>query len=251
MIAIPARARHMHLCLQHSKRHAHIGRMHGNAGLAGAEDSVHAVVAADRGATVARLAFVAGRGDVVEVGASRALQKVAADRCHIAQLLGCAGHDGAREHRIALLYQRMIGKVGVAHESADAEPAARRSPPPCPEEAWRHRSASAGRSTSIFIRSTRLVPPAMNLAPGTRGHLAHSVRDVAGARILETDHDCCLHRLLYGCDNVRIGAAAADVAAHELADFVRRLRPGPRRSGPRPSRFVPACSSHIGTRRDR
>ena len=48
----------------------------------------------------------------------------------------------------------------------------------------------AGRSTSIFIRSTRLVPPAMNFAPGLGGHLAHGIGDVAGARILEVDHDC-------------------------------------------------------------
>ena len=47
----------------------------------------------------------------------------------------------------------------------------------------------AGRSTSIFIRSIRLVPPATNFAPGLRGHLAHRVGDVGGARILKADHD--------------------------------------------------------------
>ena len=48
----------------------------------------------------------------------------------------------------------------------------------------------AGRSTSSFIRSIRLVPPAMNLAARIGGNLAHRVGDVGGAGILEIDHDC-------------------------------------------------------------
>ena len=58
----------------------------GNAGIACAQDRVHAVEAADRRAAAARLALVAGCGDVVEVGAPRALQEIAADRRHVAQL---------------------------------------------------------------------------------------------------------------------------------------------------------------------
>ena len=80
-----------------------------------------------------------------------------------------------------------------------------------------------GRSTSSFIRSIRLVPPAMNFAVGIGRDLAHRVGDVVGARILEIDHDLP-HRLLDRRDDVGIGAAAADVAAHQLADLVGGLR---------------------------
>ena len=54
-----------------------------------------------------------------------------------------------------------------------------------------------GRSTFSFIRSSRLVPPAMNFAPGSAADQAHGVRDVGGAGILEMDHDRPhRHRLL-------------------------------------------------------
>ena len=53
--------------------------------------------------------------------------------------------------------------------------------------------------------------------------LAHRVGDVVGARVLEVDHDSP-HRLLDRRDDVGIGAAAADVAAHQLADLVGGLR---------------------------
>ena len=56
------------------------------------------------------------------------------------------------------------------------------------------------------------------------GDLAHRVGDVVGARVLEIDHDLPPHRLLDRRDDVGIGAAAADVAAHQLADLVGGLR---------------------------
>ena len=71
----------------------------------------------------ARLAFVAGRRRVVEISAARALQEIAARRRHVAQLLRGAGQNGAGQHRIALLDQRVIGEIGVAHQRADAQTA--------------------------------------------------------------------------------------------------------------------------------
>ena len=56
--------------------------------------------------------------------------------------------------------------------------------------------------------------------------LSHRVGDVGGARVLKIDHDSathCGHCLLDRRDDVGIGAAAADVAAHQLADLVGRL----------------------------
>ena len=46
--------RDVDLRLQRGKRHTHVGRVHGDAGIAGAEDRVPAVQAVDRGAAGAR-----------------------------------------------------------------------------------------------------------------------------------------------------------------------------------------------------
>ena len=47
-----------------------------------------------------------------------------------------------------------------------------------------------GRSISSFIKSIRLVPPAMNFASGSDGDLTNCVGDVGGAqRYWEIDHD--------------------------------------------------------------
>ena len=154
------------------------------------EDRVHAVDALDRRAAAAGLALVAGRRGVVEIVAARPLQQVAAGRCHVAQLLRGARQDRAGEQRIALLDQRMVGEIGIRHERADAQAAVRRLLDRRRAAAARCRSAASGRSTSSFIRSIRLVPPAMNFARRIGGDLAHRVGDVACARVLEVDHDC-------------------------------------------------------------
>ena len=86
----------------------------------------------------------------------------------------------------------------------------------------------AGVSISSFIRSSRLVPPAMNFAPGVarrgRGRFGGRARALVGeglhARPPATSVD--------GIDDVRVGAAAADVAAHAFAHFVGG-QPRPRR----------------------
>ena len=89
--------------LERRQRHAHVGRVGGDAVLAGAEDRVDAVDAADApGSRVPGLALVAGRGGVVEVVAARALQQVAAVGRHVAQLRRGAGQDRPGEQRVAL-----------------------------------------------------------------------------------------------------------------------------------------------------
>ena len=74
-------------------------------------------------AAAAGLALVARRGDVLEVAAAGALQQVAADRRHVAQLARRAGEQRLRQHRVALPHQRVGGQVAVAHARADAQPA--------------------------------------------------------------------------------------------------------------------------------
>ena len=77
----------------------------------------------DRRAAGARLALVARRGRVVEVGAARPLQQVAAGGGHVAQLRRRAGEDRAGEQRIARLDLRVIGEIAVRHQGADAQAA--------------------------------------------------------------------------------------------------------------------------------
>ena len=187
--ALARRPRHMDLGVERGQRDAHVGRMRRDAGLARAEDRVHAVEAVDRRAAAARLAFVAGRRGVVEVIAARPLQEVAAGRRHVAQLLRSAREDRAREQRIALLDQRMIGEVGIRHERADAHAAVRglldlvqRQPrdvdqPRGAFDILLHQVDQVGAAGDEFRRRIG-------------GDLPHRVGDVVGARVLEIDHDC-------------------------------------------------------------
>src|SRR5205085_8962923 len=66
---------------------AHVARMRRDALFALAENGVDAIVTIDRAATAPGIPFVAcGKGWVVEIITARALQKIAADRRHVAQL---------------------------------------------------------------------------------------------------------------------------------------------------------------------
>src|SRR4051794_9269943 len=92
----------------------------------------------------------------------------------------------------------------------------------------------AGRSTLAFIRSIRLVPPAMNFAVGSaaiwRTASATSParaywKLIMAASFLLAPPGLLAHRLLDRRYDVGIGAAAADVAAHELANLIGARRP--------------------------
>src|SRR5689334_20555402 len=82
-----------------------------------------------------------------------------------------------------------------------------------------------GRSTFTFTMSTRSVPPAMNFAVGSAAR-----RRTASATSLARAYSKLImiaslpHRLADRRDDVGIGAAAAEVAAHQLADLVGGLR---------------------------
>ena len=151
--------------------------------------ALHAVEAVDGRAAAAGLALVAGRRDVVEIEAARALQEVAAGRRHVAQLLRRAGQDRARQQRIALLDQRVVGEVGVRHQRADAQAAARRlldAVERQPRDVDQPR-----RALDIVLHQVDQVGAAGDeLRARVGGDLAHRVGDVGGARILEVDHDC-------------------------------------------------------------
>ena len=79
----------------------------------------------DRVAALARLPLVAARAvAVVEVGAAGALEQVAADRRHVADLRRRAGDDRARQHRVSRAYRGVLGHRGVARGRADEQAAA-------------------------------------------------------------------------------------------------------------------------------
>jgi len=113
----------MHPGIQRRQRHAHVRRMHGDAVFAGTENRVDAIAPVTRTATGARLALVAGRGGVVEVVATGALQQVAAGAGHVAQLRRCPGKNRLAQQRIALFDLRVPGQVGVANQRTDAQAA--------------------------------------------------------------------------------------------------------------------------------
>ena len=75
-----------------------------------------------------------------------------------------------------------------------------------------------GVSTCSFIRSSRLVPPAMILAPGWADS-GGGLRRRACTLVGEGLHARTARGLPDRGDDVRIGGTAADVAAHSLADF--------------------------------
>src|SRR5262249_3126670 len=78
-------------------------------------------------------------------------------------------------------------------------------------------STRSGLSTSIFIRSTRLVPPARNVAPGALA--TASFRSEARWKVKRRMSDVPRGQLDGGQD-VRVRAAAAEVAGHPLPDLV-------------------------------
>ncbi len=97
--------------IERGQRDAHVGGMDGDARLRGAEDRVIAVEAVDRVAALAGVALVAARSVVVvEIGAAGALEQVAADGGHVADLRAGAGDDGAGQQRIAGADQPVLGQ---------------------------------------------------------------------------------------------------------------------------------------------
>ncbi|KPZ03471.1 sensory box/GGDEF domain/EAL domain-containing protein [Pseudomonas syringae pv. spinaceae] len=116
----------MHHGIQRSQRHAHVRRVRGNAIVTGAEDRVVAIQAITCGATGAGLALVARHAGVVEVIATGALQQVTARAGHVAQLRRGTRQHGLAQQRITRFDQRVIRKVGVAHQRTDHQPARRR-----------------------------------------------------------------------------------------------------------------------------
>ena len=95
--------------------------MRRDAMIARAENRVAGIEAIDRGATGARGALVAGRVEHPEIGAADALEQVAADRGHVAQLRRGALDQAFGDQRLQALHVGIGGDIRHAGERADDE----------------------------------------------------------------------------------------------------------------------------------
>jgi hypothetical protein len=109
--------------IERDESNAEIGRVCRDAARASSQYGVEPVVAAAGVAAGPGLAFVAGARRIIKIGASRPLQEIAADRRRIAQLCRGAGQKRFGNGRKAPGEMAIVGKIGVAHQRADAHAA--------------------------------------------------------------------------------------------------------------------------------
>jgi hypothetical protein len=110
--------------VQCRKRHRHVGGMGGNAGLRPAENRMVAIEAVPGRAARTRPALVARQiVAVAEVGTARALQDVAADGRHVAQLAGGGKQQRLGDHWKAPPHLDVSRNVAHACQRADAQAA--------------------------------------------------------------------------------------------------------------------------------
>ena len=111
------------LRIERCQRHGHVARIGGDALIARAENRVKLRNAVDRSAAAARFALVAGLVDIGEVVAPCPLTQVAAIRRFVAQLLGRAGEDCARQNGIVGAHAWMDRGFGIGRQRPDGESA--------------------------------------------------------------------------------------------------------------------------------
>src|SRR5205807_1867992 len=98
-----------------SKGDTHVARVSSDAVVALAQNSVNTIKAVYGAATAAWISFVAMRKRwVIKIVATRALQKIAANCRHVAQLRTGSGKQSLAQNRITRFNQRMLGDVGIA-----------------------------------------------------------------------------------------------------------------------------------------
>ena len=184
------------------------------------------------------LPAVARRMDISEIGAARALQDVAGHRRHVADLRGGAGEYCFRQHREPIAHNRVPRQLAVGNTGARGDPLVRYLDARQPEMPTS--MTVSGVSTSTFIRSISVVPPARNIAPGrlptalaasvARANRSN-VKVFMTVRLPSRPARFVQEHLPHGRHDVRIGGTATQVAAHPLADLlVGHCRAGDRLS---------------------
>jgi len=86
-------------------------------------DGVQPVVAVTRVAARTGIAFIAGTGSVVEIGAAGPLQEIAADRSGVAKLRRRSGQERFGDGRKAPGEGAIVSEIRIADECADPHPA--------------------------------------------------------------------------------------------------------------------------------
>jgi len=122
-LAFARRSDDAHNCVERSKRHRHVRWMRGDAVLRVTDDREVAMLALACGTAGAWLALVARLRHVLEVGATRSLEQVAARRREVPQLTGCPGEQRFRERRVEGAHAPVGGEVAVPNSRADAKAA--------------------------------------------------------------------------------------------------------------------------------
>ena len=107
------------------ERHQGLGEIAGIGGDAGLADAEHGVDAVDtfhRGAARAGIALVAvGIRGVAKISAAGALENIAAEARHVADLLAGGELERLRDHRAVAQDRGMLGRVRHAHQRAETK----------------------------------------------------------------------------------------------------------------------------------
>lgn len=200
-------------------RDGHVGGMNGGAIRAGAEDAEAALEAAECRASGAGLALVAGHGRVVEIRAARALEQIAGGGGLVAQLARRAGQKGLRQHRIAPPDLQIGGQVAIAHLRADAQAALIRG-----GDRRERQAADVDEMSRSFdpdtheVDQVRAAGDKLRVGPFCSG--GGGSAGIGCALVSEVPHRSALPRgVADRRDDVGIGGAAAEIAAHALANF--------------------------------
>src|SRR5690349_19908770 len=227
--------------------------------LARAEDRLRAIDAGDRRASGAGFALVAGRRRIAKVRATRPLQHVPADGCHVAQLARCSEEQRLTHDRISLAQARVPRHVAHASERAESEAAARQL-----GDGGERRIASAEvvdvdevrRSFDIELHEIDEIRPTGNESRRRRGAGVERGVDVASAHIFEVDHrvcpppfEACARRT--SCTAAAMPGYAPQRQMLPLIASRTSSSPGPTiRRAPRPPTWsVPTCSYRTENRR--
>ena len=185
--ALAVQALHDHRGTQRGKRDVHVRRVRGDATLARADDRVDAVEAVSRRTARAGMALVAClERRVVEVVAAGALQQIAADGRHVAQLGRRAGQQCLGQQRVAVAHGAVVGQGGVAHHRADAQTAVGQG-----GDSRQWQPADVDQVTRRFnatLHQIEQVRAAADEGASRRLHGADGVGNRGGALVVEIDH---------------------------------------------------------------
>ena len=235
----PLRPAHLDGGVERNQRDREVRGVGGDAMLARAEHGMPAVLAADRGAAGARRALVAGGvADIAEIRAAGALQEVAAHRRLVAHLRARRVQQRLGDDGKLLDHRRVRGHL--RHRGGGADPEALRSGLDAVVEKAREADQPLG-PANVFLEKLHHIGAAGDVFGGRVVAAGLGAQGEGGGEVARAFEGEGVHgstsphrtggasRVLDGRDDVVVGAAAAQIAAHPVANFLRASRRGPRR----------------------